>query len=115
MATTPPNAEQIKLAGGDTGLAAKIAIAQENPYKFPDSVTWEDKDCAQLFNDQEAAFSTMTLIQLISNVYNMDMGDPFIWVPFWLPIKYIFFFFNWPWAFSGLNVGRISMWTNGYL
>ena len=57
----------------------------------------------------------MTLIQLISNVYNMDMGDPFIWVPFWLPIKYIFFFLNWPWAFTGDNVGRISMWTNGYL
>ena len=116
MATTPdPTAAQIALAGGDSDLAAKIAIAQESPYTFPEGVSWTDKDCAQLYNDQEAAFSTMTLVQLITNVYNMDMGDPLIWVPGWIFVKYFLMFLNWPFAFAGLNAGRISMWTNGYI
>jgi hypothetical protein len=52
---------------------------------------------------------------MISNIYNMDMGDPLTPIPLWLPFKYIFLFLNWPFAWSGLNVGRISMWTNGYI
>ena len=41
-----PTAAMIKLAGGIDGLAEKIAISAENPYSFPEGVTWTDKDCA---------------------------------------------------------------------
>lgn len=110
-----PTAAQIEMAGGIEGLADKIALQEDNPYAFQDTITWTDKDCAQMYNNAEASYSSFTLIQLITNVYNMDMGDPLIWVPGWIIIKYTLLLLNYPFAFSGLNVGRISMWTNGYI
>ena len=44
------------------------------------------------------------------------MGDPLAWFWPWKNFMYIIFvFLNYPFSWSGLNLGRISMWTNGYI
>ena len=45
----------------------------------------------------------------------MDMGDPLAWFYPWKIAMYVFVFLNYPFSWSGLNLGRISMWTNGYI
>jgi hypothetical protein len=45
----------------------------------------------------------------------MDMGDPLAWFYPWKIAMYVFVFLNYPFSWSGLNLGRISMWTNGYV
>ena len=47
------------------------------------------------------------------------MGDPIAWFWPWKVAMYLFvfpfLFGNYPWSWSGLNLGRVSMWTNGYI
>ena len=93
----------------------KFADAAANPYLFPQGVTATDTDCSVFFNMAEQDYSSFTLIQTISNAVNMDMGDPLAWFWPWKLAMYIFVFLNYPFAWSGLNGGRISMWTNGYV
>ena len=45
----------------------------------------------------------------------MDMGDPLAWFWPWKSFVWIFVFLGYPFSWSGLNLGRISMWTNGYI
>ena len=93
----------------------KFATAAASPYLFPQGVTATDTDCSVFFNMAEQDYSSFTLIQTIANVVNMDMGDPLAWFWPWKIAMYIFAFLNYPFAWSGLNGGRISMWTNGYV
>lgn len=68
---------------------------------------------------EEQNYSTWVLIQTISNIVNMDMGDPLAWFFPWKVLMYGFFFpflfGNYAFSWSGLNLGRISMWTNGFI
>lgn len=52
---------------------------------------------------------------MISNSANMEFGDPIAWIPGWKLFAYLFLFLNYPWSWSGLNMGRISMWSNGFV
>ena len=104
MATPDPNSTM-----------GKIDMANKSPYMFPADIEWTDKDCASMFNMEEANFSMWVLLQLISNIVNMDMGDPLAWFFPWKLAMYVFVFLNYPFSWSGLNLGRISMWTNGYV
>ena len=92
----------------------KFADAMANPYMFP-TVKPTDKDCSVFFNMAEQNYSSFALIQTISNVVNMDMGDPLAWFFPWKFAMYVLVFGNYLFSWSGLNGGRISMWTNGYV
>ena len=46
-------------------------------------------------------------------MWNMDSGDPLTWFPLWeIPVVFIL---RYPFALSGNNAGRISMWSLGYI
>jgi hypothetical protein len=52
---------------------------------------------------------------MATNLVNMDNGDALTWVPLWKLFAYTILLLNYPFSWSGLNLGRISMFTNGFV
>ena len=46
----------------EAAAQVKLDLAGETPYMFPVDIEWTDKDCAAIFNMEEANFATFELI-----------------------------------------------------